>query len=242
MLKIIQASALIIALLPSVTLAQDFDAGLQAYEAEDYETALKEIRPLAEQGHSAAQYLLGRMYSAGNDVPQGNGETVPPWRTRNREKGHPWFRKAAEQGYADAQFEIGMTYYLFHDLTESVDEDVGEAMRWFRKAGDQGHVLAQAALAQIYYNGFINLSGGSTPMYRPAFDWRRKAAEQGHTYSQFHLGRMYYEGKGTPQNYAKAGRWLLKAAKQGSRDAQALLGRMYSAGKGVDHGFRGYFD
>ena len=40
----------------------DFQAGIGAYEAANYETALKEWRPLAEQGHARAQSNLGVMY------------------------------------------------------------------------------------------------------------------------------------------------------------------------------------
>ena len=40
----------------------DFDDGVAAYEAGDYATALKEWRPLAEQGDAEAQFNLGKMY------------------------------------------------------------------------------------------------------------------------------------------------------------------------------------
>jgi len=39
-----------------------FDEGVAAYYRGDYETALKEFRPLAEQGDADAQYNLGVMY------------------------------------------------------------------------------------------------------------------------------------------------------------------------------------
>ena len=37
----------------------DFQAGLDAYKSGDYATALKEWRPLAEQGDASAQFALG---------------------------------------------------------------------------------------------------------------------------------------------------------------------------------------
>jgi TPR repeat protein len=46
-----------------------FDEGLAAYERGDYATALRELRPLAEQD-AAAQFLLGLMYDEGRGVPQ----------------------------------------------------------------------------------------------------------------------------------------------------------------------------
>ena len=46
----------------AVASAQDFDAGLRAYNAGDYQTALKEWRPLAEKGDARAQHFLGNAY------------------------------------------------------------------------------------------------------------------------------------------------------------------------------------
>ncbi len=48
----------------------DFQAGLDAYDRGDYGTALKEFRPLAEQGHAEAQLYLGIMYSQGLGVSE----------------------------------------------------------------------------------------------------------------------------------------------------------------------------
>ncbi len=42
-----------------------FDEGLAAYSRGDYKTALREWRPLAEQGYASAQAILGVMYSEG---------------------------------------------------------------------------------------------------------------------------------------------------------------------------------
>ena len=94
MRKIIQAAAIILALLPSATMAQDFEAGVEAYHRGDYETALKEFRPLAAQGDASAQFGLGLMYWHGEGVTQDYIEAVK------------WYRLAAEQGYAKAQFTL----------------------------------------------------------------------------------------------------------------------------------------
>ncbi len=47
-----------------------FAEGVLAYGRGDYATALREFRPLAEQGDAAAQYNLGLMYDEGQGVPQ----------------------------------------------------------------------------------------------------------------------------------------------------------------------------
>lgn len=65
----LKAAAVALCLLPTHVLAQDFEAGFRAAQAGDFETALKEWRPLAEQGDSAAQFNLGVMYANGEGVP-----------------------------------------------------------------------------------------------------------------------------------------------------------------------------
>tara|TARA_B100001013_G_C24315775_1_gene326627 strand:- start:145 stop:534 length:390 start_codon:yes stop_codon:yes gene_type:complete len=48
----------------------DFQKGLDAYMKEDYATALREFKPLAEQGDAEAQFFLGTMYFNGRGVPE----------------------------------------------------------------------------------------------------------------------------------------------------------------------------
>ena len=45
-----------------VVLAADFDKGVRAYESGDYETALAEWTPLAEQGNVPAKVIMGYRY------------------------------------------------------------------------------------------------------------------------------------------------------------------------------------
>ena len=47
-----------------------FDEGVAAFERGDYATALKEFRPLAEQGDADGQFNLGLMYDPGRGVTQ----------------------------------------------------------------------------------------------------------------------------------------------------------------------------
>ena len=62
-----------------------FDEGEAAYQRGDYATALREWRPLAEQGYAEAQFFLGVMYSEGEGVPQ------------DYSKAHMWFNLAASR-------------------------------------------------------------------------------------------------------------------------------------------------
>jgi len=76
----------------------DFQAGSDAYAQGDYATALKEWRPLAEQGVAGAQFNLGVMYDQGQGVPQDYAQAAD------------WYLKAAEQGNAIVQSNLGFLY------------------------------------------------------------------------------------------------------------------------------------
>ncbi len=82
-------------LLGTPSYSADFNKGLTAYNDGDYATALKEWKPLAEEGDATAQYNLGVMYHKGYGVPQDYKEAFR------------WYRLAAEQGHTKAQYNLG---------------------------------------------------------------------------------------------------------------------------------------
>ena len=190
----------------STPTSADSDKGKAAYERGDYATALKEWRPLAEEGDARAQTSLGFMYFKGHGVSQDYGEAVK------------WIRRAAEQGDAAAQFRLGFMYYD----GQGVPQDYVEAMRWYRKAAEQGDVFGQRLLGAMYHDGL-----GATQDYVEAVKWYRKAAEQGYATAQLNLAGMYFRGRGVSQDYGEAVKWVKKAAEQGDPEAQHELGLIY---------------
>ena len=105
----------------------DFNKGLTAAQSGDFATALKEWKPLAEEGNAVAQNNLGLMYHNGWGVPQDYKEAVY------------WYRLAVEQGYAIAQYNLGLMY----EKGKGVPQDDKEAARLYRLAAEQGYVDAQ---------------------------------------------------------------------------------------------------
>ena len=194
----------------------DFQAGLTAYSKGDYAAALREWRPLAEQGDASAQSNLGVMYANGQGVTQDYGEAVK------------WYRKAVVQGDADAQYNLGVSY----DKGQGVAQDDAEAVKWYRKAADQGVALAQYNLGNMYAGG-----QGVAQNYGEAARWYRKAARQGVAEAQFNLGSMYNKGQGVAQDYGEAIKWYRKAADQGAARAQYTLGLRYNSGRGVPQNY-----
>ena len=140
--------------LSAPVLAADFQTGQDAFMRGDYATAMKEWRPLAEQGDARAQSNLGNMYRSGKGVTQDYAEALK------------WYRLAAEQGYASAQFNLGTMY----EHGKSVAQDYAEAAKWYRLAAEQGDGLGQFNLSNV-------LGNGSTPDYVEAHMWATLAAE-----------------------------------------------------------------
>ena len=116
----------------------DFNKGQAAYDRGDYATALREWKPLAEQGHAEAQFSLGRMYANGQGVPQDDKAAAQ------------WYRLAAEQGNARAQ--AGGPGWMYRK-GKGVPQDDKVAAQWYRLAAEQGYAPAQKGLAEMYLRG-----------------------------------------------------------------------------------------
>ena len=80
---------LITLLLGTPASADDYQKGLDAWYKKDYATALREWKPLAEQGVAFAQYNLGVMYANGQGVIQ------------DYVRAHMWFNIAASSGKSE---------------------------------------------------------------------------------------------------------------------------------------------
>jgi TPR repeat protein len=133
-LKRALAAVLLVLSFAAPVAAGPIENATAAYDRGDYATALRLLRPLADQGNAIAQSNLGRMYDKGQGVPQDFAEAVK------------WYRKAADQGLAIAQNVLGFMY----DKGQGVPQDYAEAIKWFRKAADQGNAIAQTNLGVMY--------------------------------------------------------------------------------------------
>ena len=93
----------------------DFQKGVAAFKSEDYATAQRGLKPLAEQGMPHAQFFLGLMHEDGKGVPKNNKTAVK------------WYRLAAEQGDALAQYNLGVMY----EKGQGVPQDYKTAVKWY---------------------------------------------------------------------------------------------------------------
>ena len=126
---------------------------------QDYNEAVKWLRPAAERGNAAAQNNLGICYLHGHGVTQDYGMAAG------------WIRKAAEQGDTLAAYHMGGLYHIGHGVAQSPQQ----AFNWWLKAAQGGHAIAQCNVALMYEQGEVvrqNLI--------QAHKWMSLAGEQQH--------------------------------------------------------------
>ncbi len=139
MLRRFLALVLLVVALASTpqAVAGPLEDGVSALRRDDYATALRLLRPLAEQGDARAQFHLGALYNFGGGVPQDYVQAAS------------WYRKAAEQGDAWAQINLGVKY----EIGQGVPQNYAQAVSWYRKAAEQGDAGAQNNLGGMYFKG-----------------------------------------------------------------------------------------
>ena len=113
-------------LLAGLAWGGDWEDGYSAYERQDYKTAVKKWRMVAETGDSRGQSILGAMYAQGQGVPQDYPEAIK------------WYRLAAAQGDVKAQYKLGFMYAN----AQGVSRDYVRAYMWSSLAATAGHLEA----------------------------------------------------------------------------------------------------
>lgn len=152
-----------------------------AYSNQDYETALRELKPLAEQGDPRSQYAIGWMYRNGEGVKQ------------DYQIAFKWYRLAAEQGHTEAQRSLGLMYQFGEGIAQSYQS----ASKWYRLAAEQGSAEAQNNLGLMYLNG-----EGVKQSKESAYMWLHNAASQGVSLAKWNQDEL--EKKMTPEQLEKA--------------------------------------
>ena len=132
------AVAFLLAAAPSIAQAQESVLQVEAaYQSENYEQARALLLPLAQKGHTQAQYNLGVLYRDGQGGPVDFDAAVM------------WFEAAARSGFAPAQNNLGSLYL------EGRGPAVNYVMAyyWFDRArsGRMNTVIRRAAESNLTY-------------------------------------------------------------------------------------------
>lgn len=158
------------------------------------------LQQAAEQGHPAAQEMLGR---ACYEQPQ-----------KDMKCALDWLARADAAGRASAQALLGWIYYQGIE----VPQNYLKAYRFYAAAAISGDRFAQNNLGECY-----ELGRGVYADAAKAFFWYRKAAVAGLPAGEFNLGRAYLTGLGTSANKDMAKLWLVVSAQHGISQAKQLL-------------------
>lgn len=206
----------------------NYQKGIKNYKPNDAVAAVRDLKPLAEQGNAEAQFNLGSLYYQGLGVAQNYKEAVQ------------WIYKAAEQGHVSAQTTLGSLYA--EGVHGVIEKDYPPALMWFLFAAAQGDMEAlelrnslanrmtptEIAQAQRLAREFKPRN-----VYTKALEEFKAQGERGDAVAQFKAGLIYYKGQGIPRDYSEALNWFKKAALHGHPLAQYNVGYMYEKGEGT---------
>lgn len=109
---------LISMLLAPETALADLESAVKAFNAGQRESAIAELRRLAEAGNTQAKYTLGIIYTRGQGIAPDYPQAVK------------WFQEAANEGYSSAQYSLGM----LHAGGVGVPQDLVRGLMWLNIA------------------------------------------------------------------------------------------------------------
>lgn len=135
----------------------DYKTGLDAFRGGNYEFALKQWIPLAEEGHAKAQNSVGFMHARGLGLPTDHSEAIK------------WYTKSAKQDFPLAAYNLGLIYTRGTGTLPNQEM----ATDWFRRAAGLGHLKAQIAYAERLRDGV-----GTEEDLAAAYAWLVIAADQ----------------------------------------------------------------
>ncbi len=190
--------------------AQDYEAGMRAYDAGDHARALEIWGPLAEGGHEKAQYSLGKLLEIGEGQVQ-----------QDLTEATKWYQRAADQGVSAAQNNLGLMY----SQGRGVPRDVAHAVQLWLAAAEDDHAIAQFNLGLAYFRG-----EGVAKNQSQATGWFRRAGELGLAPAQYAMGQVIRMGLVAGGTKAEALGWYEMAAAQGDTKAQAQAEELRQAG------------
>ena len=174
---------------------------LERNNAKSKAEAAKSLQELADQKFTAALYVLGELYEAGDVLPKDPGRSLA------------LITKAADKNYGPAMYKLGIRYFKGDQLPQDVDK----GMRLIRESAVTGSVPAQFFLGMRFENG-----NGVVRDLEAARRYFRLCAAAGEPRCQFELAKLLLEEPNrTERRYIQAISWLQLAGIQ--EDARVLL-------------------
>ena len=139
------------------------DSAISAYNAGNYQEAIRILQPRAKAGDADANYYLGQIYRMGRGVEPDN------------EQAKLYYLEAANRDHVDAQRNLGSLY--FFEAEEKADNP--DAIHWLTRAAEKGDAWSQWFLGKMYING-----QGVEKDVEAAYKWFDAAGKQNHPQAQ----------------------------------------------------------
>lgn len=180
------------------------------------------VEPLtfaAREGNVAAQWRLGRMYSAGEGVRRDDYKAYQYYSQIANTRADESPESPNARAVAQAFVALG-GYHLAGIPNTRVKRDPVRATEMFHYAASYyDDADAQYHLGRIFAEG---LSGPKD--LQQAARWYHLAAEKGHVHAQARLGQMLFNGDGVPRQAPRGLMWMQSAAGKAdpARDAWVL--------------------
>lgn len=223
--------------------------GVEAFNANRYAEARRELSRPAEEGDARAMVHMGEMLMRGLGGERdelkardyitrshaaenaratyvlGTMHLAGNLVARDEAKGIELIRQAADKGESAAQTTMGS--WLANGTRGYAKDDVN-ALAWFKLAADQNNAAAMGWIGSFTETA----RGGIAQDFLVALDWFKKAGERGNAASITAAGRMYALGRGVSPDGAEALRWLRRSAAVNHYEAFQWIGNVYEFGRG----------
>ena len=229
-------------LLLTVTLfANDLEKAQQAFNKQDYQTALKILKPLAKKGNVKANGMLGYMYLYGFGV------------SKNMPQAEKYLKPCAAKKDTTCAFSLGVLYadasqtvanpliFLQQNPYKNMGPKGGKdtkAKYFYEQAIKNLKIAASnipaanALLGQLYAYGItISITSIVSPDYKKAKHYLNIAMASKDPKAMANagniLGLMYQNGTGVLQDFSEAKKYFDLAIKNGNTLAKCNLGLLY---------------
>ena len=183
-----------------------FRTGAAAYRTGEKDKAIHSLQYAADNGHTLAQWKLGRMYANGDMVPQDDLQAFEYF--SRIVKSHADESPDTPQARFVANAFVALGRYHLDGIPNSpIVPDPERAREMFTYAASYfADSVAQYALARLY------LQGSGAPFDpRLAARWLGLAANKGQYEAQATLGDMLFKGDQIPRQAARGLMWLTLA-------------------------------
>jgi TPR repeat protein len=203
--------------------SEAFQSGTRALRAGDTKNGVNALEYAAANGHTVAQWKLGRMYADGDGVKHDDMRAFEYFRGIADAHAEEAPGTAQARFVANAFVALG-NYYLEGIPGTAVKADIERAREMYAYAASYfGDPDAQYRLGRMYLDGT-----GGLKEPKQAARWLTLAARKGQYQAQAVLGAMLFKGEYTPRQPARGLMWLT-LARDGASSQETWIADLYAA-------------